>query len=148
MFSRDHCLQDVYAAADDMKLDLEQSENAVIEEKFFNAWKSDLYVTNVFSFSAAGTVISSWYNCPGSFHDSTIVTTRGVYDKLEAFYLKYEGECVVHSAFSRSMYPSLLNLAQNDASAESPVDLMMLRQSASVRQALEWGMGGFSGILS
>lgn len=143
--SKYHQLSDVYCTADGLKLYLEQSGDAIVQNMFYNGWKADHYVTNVFVFSPMGTVIACAYNCPGSFHDSTVAEWGGVYDKLEDMFARTGGKCVVDSAFSRGMHPFLIKSAQDETEAEGPSEIVKIRQATSLRQASEWGMRAFQG---
>lgn len=94
-----YCLLDVYAEADGLNLCLEQSGDAVFQGLLCNEWKFDHFVTNAFVFSPAGTVIACTYNCPGSFHDSTVADWGEGYDRLDVFHGKYSDRIVVSSIF-------------------------------------------------
>lgn len=65
-------LAQVYAVADGLKIYLDQSGDCVIQNMFYNGWKQDHYVGNVFVFSPNGCIIACATNAPGSMHDSTI----------------------------------------------------------------------------
>lgn len=57
-------LSDVYCLADGLKLYLEQSGDAIIQNMFHNGWKHDHYVGNVFLFAPNGTIIACAVNAP------------------------------------------------------------------------------------
>ena len=58
-------LQDVYCVADGLKLYLEQSGEFVIQAKFYNGWKCDHYVNNIFVFAPDGSISHMCcYQCP------------------------------------------------------------------------------------
>lgn len=140
-------LKDVYCVADGLKLYLEQSGDYIIQNMFYNGWKHDHYVSNVFVFSPDGAVIACAINAPGSMHDSTVAEWGKIYNKLKEAFDEHGGQCVVDSAFSRTHYPFLIKSAQDcvvgsDGTIES---IMTLRQATSARQASEWGMRAFQG---
>lgn len=81
-----HCLQDVYAVANESKLYLEQRRDAVIQKMLQNEWKTDHNVTNVFVIFSVGTAIACSYNCLGSYQESTVAKWEGVNKKSEAFF--------------------------------------------------------------
>lgn len=66
-------LNHVYAFADGLKLTLEQSGDAIIQEIFYNYWTRNHYVSNVFFlFAPSGVLIACVINEPGKIHDSSI----------------------------------------------------------------------------
>lgn len=58
-------LSDVYAVADGLKLYLQKSGDAVIQNMFYNGWTHDHYVGNVFVFAPNGCIIACAVNAPG-----------------------------------------------------------------------------------
>lgn len=136
-------LVDVYAVADGLKLYLEQSSDFVIQNMFYNGWTHDHYVSNVFVFAPAGTIIACAINAPGSMHDSQIAEWGGVYEKLEQCFNVHGGRVVVDSAFSQGQYPFLIKSAQDETNAEGALEVIRIRQATSARQASEWGMRAF-----
>jgi hypothetical protein len=73
-------LGDVYAMADGLKLRLEASWRSEIQNVFYNGWTHDHYVSCVFVFSPAGTIIACAVNAPGCMHDSQIAEWGNVYE--------------------------------------------------------------------
>lgn len=65
-------LQVVYAVADGLKLYLQQSGDIIIQNKFYNEWTHDHYVSNVIVLAPSGLVIACTLNPPSSMHDSQI----------------------------------------------------------------------------
>lgn len=147
VFKEKHSLlTDVYCVADGCKLYLQQSGDCVIQSMFYNGWKSDHFVGNVFVFAPNGRIIACAVNVPGAFHDSTIAEWGGVYKKLEKIFNQTGGTCVVDSAFSRDKYPFLIKSAQDHLMAGGNAEqIMLFRQATSARQASEWGMRSFQG---
>ncbi len=92
-------LEDVWATMDGLKLYLQKSPHQSIQEMFYNGWKADHYVTNVFVFVPDGTIPIAFFNVPGCVHDSQVADWGGIYDKLESVYKSNGGVCVVDSAF-------------------------------------------------
>jgi len=138
-------LPDVYAVADGLKLYLQQSSNAMIQNIFYNGWTHDHYVGNVFVFAPSGVVIACSFNAPGSMHDSAIAEWGSIYQKLEDVYERTGGTCVVDSAFSRGQYPFLIKSSQNLPDTAVSAELHRARQATSARQGSEWGMRAFQG---
>ncbi len=52
---------------------------------YYNGWKADHYVTNVFVFVPDGTIPIAFFNVPGSVNDSQVAKWGGIYEKLESF---------------------------------------------------------------
>ena len=86
---------------DGLKLYLQKSPHQSIQEMFYNGWKADHYVTNVFVFVPDGTIPIAFFNVPGCVHDSQVADWGGIYDKLESVYKLNGGVCVVDSAFGK-----------------------------------------------
>ena len=57
---------------DDLKLFLQQSGNAIIQERYYNGLTHDNYVTSVFCFCPNGTIPISFFNIPESVQDSQV----------------------------------------------------------------------------
>jgi hypothetical protein len=135
----------VYCAMDGVKLYLQQAGDAKIQERFYNGWRHDHYVTNVFMFTPDGMIRLMVINLPGDTHDSTAAHYGFFYDKLEDFFKKYGGKCVVDSAFSLIRRPYLLKSSRTDATSEDAYGMMLNVEATSLRQMAEWGMRGFQG---
>ena len=65
------------------KLHLQASGNSDIQERFYNGWTQDHYVTSVFCFCPDGTIPIAFFNVPGSVHDSQVAEMGQIYQKLE-----------------------------------------------------------------
>eukprot|EP00536_Pseudo-nitzschia_multiseries_P000375 jgi/Psemu1/831/gm1.831_g len=88
----------VWGAADGLKVKLQQSSNWLIQSRYYNSWVCDTYVNSVFVFAANGRIRICCYNCPSTWHDSTIAD-HGVYDKIEELFVKFQAMVCVDSAF-------------------------------------------------
>jgi len=64
-------LNDCWATINGLKLNLQQSGNTDIQEWYYNGWTHDHYVTSVFCVCPDGTIPISFFNVPGSVHDSS-----------------------------------------------------------------------------
>ena len=51
-------LVDCYCMVDGLKLYLQQAGDSIIQSHFYNGWKHDHYVTNIFAFAPNGTIIA------------------------------------------------------------------------------------------
>ena len=65
----------VWCTADGLKLLLQKTGNPVLQNRFYNGWTCDHYVTCVYVIAPDGTIVNMAINSPGSFHDSTIAGT-------------------------------------------------------------------------
>ena len=67
---------------DGLKLPIQQSSHWLKQNMFYNGWKSQMFVNNIFCFAPDGLIRIATINCPGSWHNST-QADYGVYQKLE-----------------------------------------------------------------
>jgi hypothetical protein len=95
-------LTDVWCTMDGLKLTLEQSGDALIQERFYNGWTHDHYVSSVLCFCPDGTIPIAFINCPGPLHDSQIAEYGNIYDKLQYVYERDGAKCTVDSAFGNA----------------------------------------------
>ena len=84
---------------DGLKLYLQQSGNAEIQEWYYNGWTHRHYVTSVFCFCPDGTIPIAFFNVPGSVRDSQVAEFGNIYNKLEDVYLSTGAKCYVDLAF-------------------------------------------------
>ena len=131
---------------DGLKLYLQQACHAEIQERYYNGWTHDHYVSGVFCFCPDGTIPIAFYNVPGAVHDSQIAEMGNIYEKLEKMWNLYGGKCTVDSAFGRVNREFIIKLSQDDLflnadNFEDQVEeIQIARQATSMRQAAEWGM--------
>ena len=59
-------LVDCYCMVDGLKLYLQQACDSAIQSRFYNGWKHDHYVTNIFAFALNGSIIACTLNAPGT----------------------------------------------------------------------------------
>ena len=144
--ARHSLLDDCWATMDGLKLYLQQSGNFVIQERFYNGWTHDHYVTSVFCFCPDGTIPIAFFNVPGSVHDSQVAELGGIYNKLEAVFETTGGKCCVDSAFGNIERDFLLKSGQDILGSSAPTrheqnrEHQLRRQTTSARQTAEWGM--------
>ena len=79
--SRHPALRHVLMTMDGVKLYLEESIGTLIQNRFYNGWKCDHYVTNILGFCPAGTIVVACLNVPGTVHDSTVCEWGNIYDQ-------------------------------------------------------------------
>ncbi len=90
--ARHPLLHNCWAMMDGLKLHLQQSGNTTIQERFYNGWTHDHYVTSVFCFCPDRTISIAFFNVPGSVHDSQVAELGNIYEKLEQVYETTGGE--------------------------------------------------------
>jgi len=141
-FSDRHAsLVDVFCVADGLKLKLQQSGDIIIQNRYYNGWTHDHYVSNVLVFSPHGKIIACAINAPGCLHDSTVAGYGDIYSKLQDVYDRTGAKCVVDSAFARARYPFLIKSGTHaSARASTAAEVILERDATSARQAAEWGM--------
>ncbi len=84
--NRHQFLTDVWCTMDGLKVTLEQSSDALIQERLYNGWTHDHYVTSVICFCPDGTIPIAFINVPGSVHDSQVANYGNIYDKMESVF--------------------------------------------------------------
>ena len=88
----------------------------MIQERYYNGWTHDHYVTSVFCFCPDGTTPNAFFNVPGSVHDSQVAELGRIYKKLETVYKTTGGKCCIDLAFG--------NLVERDYLLKSGQDLL------------------------
>ncbi len=63
--ARHPLLTDCWVTMDGLKLFLQQLRNAIIQERYYNGWTHDHYVTSVFCFCPDGTIPIAFFDVPG-----------------------------------------------------------------------------------
>ncbi len=140
-------LPNVWGAMDGLKLTMEMSGDADEQNRFYNGWTHDHYVTNLFLFSPDGKIRACYINAPGVLHDSTLANWGTLYDNIDRLFEETGSRVVVDSAFAKHNKQSMVksnrtNVNQDGEYLQPP---SVNNQATSVRQFSEWGMRGFQG---
>ena len=106
-------LVDCYCMVDGLKLYLQQAGDSVIQSRFYNGWKHDHYVTNIFAFALNGSIIACTLSAPGTWHDSTLAHWGSMYSKLQKCWEDHCGKVMMDSAFASNMYKFIIQSSQN-----------------------------------
>ena len=138
-------LVDCYCMVDGLKLYLQQSGDSVIQSRFYNGWKHDHFVTNIFAFAPNGSIIACTLNAPGTWHDSTLAHWGSMYSKLQKCWEEHHGKVLMDSSFASNMYEFIIQSSQNIPVTEGRQAMLLGQQATSCRQAAEWGMRGLQG---
>lgn len=102
-----------YATEGGLKLYLEQSGDVVIQNMFYNDWKSDHFFSNVFVFVPSGQISAAIFIAPGCMHDSQLSEWGGLYEKLAHFNQKVGAQVVGDSAFDKRQSEFLIKSTQD-----------------------------------
>ena len=105
-------LTDVWMTMDGLKLYLQQSPQSVVQNRFYNGWTHDHYVSNVLGFCPAGTIIVACINVPGCIHDSIVAEWGNIYKQLQDVFDRTGGKYTVDSAFCRKNNSFLIKSSQ------------------------------------
>jgi hypothetical protein len=137
----------VWAAMDGLKVLLEAAGDPEKQNMFYNGWKCDHYISNLFLFSPIGKIHACYFNAPGSVHDSTMAEQSGIYNKINTIYEATGGKVVVDSAFGQKSRPSLIksNADNIDRQGDARQNNQLNKEATSIRQLSEWGMRGLQG---
>jgi hypothetical protein len=143
-------LENVALFGDGLKILLQRAGDDIVQNRFYNGWTHDHYVSNVFVFAPDGTIVMAVLNCPGSMHDSELATLGepSMYDKIDQLYEETGCQCVMDSAFAARRRPSIIKSFARDNiafQANTPEELQVLKDAKSVRQAAKWGMRALQG---
>ena len=138
-------LVDCYCMVDGLKLYLQQAGDSVIQSRFYNGWKHNHFVTNLFAFAPNGSIIACTLNAPGTWLDSTLAHWGSMYSKLQKCWEDHCGKVLMDSAFASNMYDFIIQSSQNIPVTEGHQAMLLGQQATSCRQAVEWGMRGLQG---
>jgi hypothetical protein len=106
-------LTDCWVTMDGLKLFLQASGNSYIQERCYNGWIYDHYVTSVFCFCPNGTISIAFFNVPGCVHDSQVAEMGQIYRKLGEVYEKTGTKCCIDSTFRNVDREYLYKLCQD-----------------------------------
>ena len=101
-------LADVGLVADGLKLQVQQSKDYFVQKRFYNSWKADTFISNIFVFAPDGRIVICALNAPGVLHDSKLAAYGGVYRKLNKMCERFSIKCVIDSAFCTANNPCLV----------------------------------------
>ena len=110
---RHSLLVDCYCMVDGLRHYLQQAGDSVIQSHFYNGWKHNHYVTNIFAFAPNGSIIACTLNAPGTWHDSTPAHWGSMYSKLQKCWEDHHGKVLMDSAFASNMYEFIIQSSQN-----------------------------------
>ena len=124
---------------DGLKITLEQSGDALIQERFYNGWTHDHYVSSVLCVCPDGAIPKAYVNIPGNVHDSLIADYGDKYDKLETVYQRDGGQCTVDLAFGNVNKEFLIKSSQKLIHIRSYRARSIARDATWMRQSAGQG---------
>ena len=145
-------LTNVGYVGDGLKILFEKATDHRVQSMYYNGWKGDHYITNLFVFAPNGKIVAAVLNCPGTMHDSELATIGdpSIYNKLDKWYEDYGLKCVMDSAFCTASRQSIIKSIPRDrllTYADDEEQAIILDQALSLRQAAEWGMRALQGSM-
>ena len=134
---------------DGLKNKIRQSPDPFTQNRFYNGWKHEHWIVNLFIFTPDGKIVMAGLNCPGSFHDSKVARELGIYDTLQDLYATTGAKTVVDSAFllpDEDMFYKSGQSPQFTGNVDRDVLAVAISSEAtSFRQCSEWGMRAVQG---
>jgi hypothetical protein len=115
----------------------------LIQERFYNGWTHDHYVSSVLCFCPDGTIPIAYINIPGSVHDSQIADYGNIYEKLQSVYERDGAQCTMDSAYGNVSQNFLIKSLQDLIHIHNCSERNIARDATSMRQSAEWGMRAF-----
>ena len=148
---REPMIDDVFGFLDGLALPVQCCPDIDEQNAFYNGYYGDTMVNNIILFSPKGKIIYTAFNCPGSWHDSTVA--EPLKDLVVDMDLSYK--ICVDQGFPRSgifQDKFVGPLSRKARRRLSPVlrkaVLVMHNKYVSLRQSSEWGMRGLQGTFS
>jgi hypothetical protein len=132
-------LDGVAFALDGCKMTIGKPTNSYLQNMFYNGWKSDHFVSNIFLFAPDGSIPLCALNAPGNMHDSAVARMGKIYEKLEKLYEEKHVKTVVDSAFPVAGAGYFIRSAQF-CLHENAAEYLQNKEATAVRQLSEWGM--------
>ena len=124
-------LIDCYCMVDGLKLYLQQAGDSIIRSHFYNGWKHNHFVTNIFAFALNGSIIACTLNAPGTWHDSTLAHWGSMYSKLQKCWEDHHGKVLMDSAFASNMHKFIIQSSQNVPITEGHQSMLLEQQAMS-----------------
>jgi hypothetical protein len=148
---REPMIDDVFAFLDGIALPIQCSPDENVQNAFYNGYYGDTMVNNIILFAPTGKIIYAVFNCPGSWHDSTVAEPlKQLVLDLDLIY-----KICVDQGFPRSgaFYDRFVGpLSKRARRSLSPIlrkiILQLHNKYVSLRQSSEWGMRGLQGSFS
>ncbi len=140
-------LWDVWCTMDGLKLMLEQSGDALMQEQYYNGWTHDHYVMLVLCFCPDSTIPIAFINIPGAVHNSQVADYGDIYEKLKFVFDRDGTKCIVDSTFRNVTRDFLIKSSQELIHIENHWERNIACNATLMRQSAEWGMQAFQSSL-
>jgi hypothetical protein len=92
-------LNGTWCVVDGLKIPIQKSGDEEFQNAFYNGWLHCHFIRYIFAFAPCGLIVACTLNAPGSWHDSIIAKSGGLYSKLQLIHERTGGIAVVDSAF-------------------------------------------------
>lgn len=139
-------VSNTFGFVDGCKLHCKQSLNDFEQSQYYNGWKTDHFISNVFCFDTQGCIIWASLNNPGSWHDSTC--SKCLYDRLKD-QTPDPYNILADTAFPYLDGKILKPLKTGDSIPRTrqgfAAAIKTSHEVTSERQAAEWGMRALQG---
>jgi len=149
--AREPTIDDVYGFLDGLALPVQCSPDLSIQNAFYNGYYGDTMVNNIILFAPTGKIVYAVFNCPGSWHDSTVAEPL----KQLIVNMDMPYKICVDQGFPRSglLQDKFVGPLSKKARRQlSPIlrkaILEVHNKYVSLRQSSEWGMRGLQGTFS
>lgn len=140
---REH-LKGVYCFCNGFKLLIDKPINITLQNRYYNKWIDDYYISNLFVFAPNdGKIIFALYNAPGCIHDTTLIEWGSLYELIHETYNRTGGKCIIDSTFvtKNNNNPAIIRSSDNSTLATNPLDILVLQQATSIQNEIpEWGI--------
>jgi hypothetical protein len=137
-------LNSTWCVVDGLKIPIQNSGDEEIQNAFYNGWLHCHFIGCIFAFAPSGLIDACTLNAQGSWHDSIITKSGGLYSKLQIIHKHTGGITVVDSALSKKRCPFLIKLGKAKL-GKTPAARTLRWQATSLCQSAKWGMGAIQG---
>ena len=148
---REPMIDDVFGFLDGLALPVQCSPEEDEQNAFYNGYYCDTMVNNIFLFAPTGKIIYAVFNCPGSWHDSSVAEPlKQLVLELDLMYKICVDQGFPRSgAFADKFVGPLSKAARRSLSPIlRSIILQLHNKYVSLRQGSEWGMRGLQGTFS
>ncbi|CEP19132.1 hypothetical protein [Parasitella parasitica] len=136
-------LKGVFGFVDGLNLPIQEPENEVEQNAYYNGWKSGCYSSQVLVFTPDGCICYVRGNCPGSWHDAEIAVK--LYQNLLLPRCPEPYRLLADAGFpcTKSYKEKILRVPKKSEMKKLQVDDELRNRWKAItkhRQAAEWGM--------
>jgi hypothetical protein len=137
-------LNGTWCVVDGLKIPIQKSGDEAAQNAYYNGRLHSHFVGYIFVFAPSRVIVRCTVNAPGSWHDSYIAESGGLYETLRDVYATRGGIAVIDSALSKKRCPFLIKSGKMKV-GETPAARKLRQQATSLWQSAEWGMRAIQG---